>query len=134
MLLPGAMEQGDNFSVVVDREQLQLQLITAHHGVDKGAVTSGDLIVVNAEGKVAEKPLASGRASAETEMHLRMGVDQCDAGAVLHTHSINATWLSRNAMIHQPLGQQTILVLEGWEMMKASTGLDGRYQHACHQH
>ena len=106
---------GGNFSVVVDREPLQL--LMAPSGVDKGAVTSGDLIVVNAEGKVVK---GNGRASAETLMHLRI-VDQCGAGAVLHTHSINATWLSKTF-----LGQGS-LVLEGWEMMK---GLEGINTHA----
>ena len=86
-------------------------------GVDKGAVTSGDLIVVNGEGKVMK---GNGRASAETLMHLRI-VEQCGAGAVLHTHSINATWLSRRFL------DQGSLVLEGWEMLK---GLQGINTHA----
>lgn len=106
---------GGNFSVVVDREPLQL--LMAPSGVDKGAVTSGDLIVVNGEGKVMK---GKGRASAETLMHLRI-VEQCGAGAVLHTHSINATWLSRRFL------DQGSLVLEGWEMLK---GLQGINTHA----
>ena len=106
---------GGNFSVVVDREPLQL--LMAPSGVDKGAVTSGDLIVVNGEGKVMK---GNGRASAETLMHLRI-VEQCGAGAVLHTHSINATWLSRRFL------DQGSLVLEGWEMLK---GLQGINTHA----
>ena len=57
---------GGNFSVVVDREPLQL--LMAPSGVDKGAVTSGDLIVVNGEGKVMK---GKGRASAETLMQLK---------------------------------------------------------------
>ena len=106
---------GGNFSVVVDREPLQL--LMAPSGVDKGAVTSGDLIVVNGEGKVMK---GNGRASAETLMHLRI-VEQCGACAVLHTHSINATWLSRRFL------DQGSLVLEGWEMLK---GLQGINTHA----
>ena len=62
----------------------------------------------------------NGRASAETLMHLRI-VEQCGAGAVLHTHSINATWLSRRFL------DQGSLVLEGWEMLK---GLQGINTHA----
>ena len=106
---------GGNFSVVVDREPLRL--LMAPSGVDKGAVTSGDLIVVNAEGKVVK---GNGRASAETLMHLRI-VDQCGAGAVLHTHSMNATWLSRTFQ------ERGSLLLEGWEMLK---GLEGINTHA----
>ncbi|QNI72656.1 methylthioribulose 1-phosphate dehydratase [Synechococcus sp. NOUM97013] len=106
---------GGNFSVVVDREPLQL--LMAPSGVDKGTVTRGDLIVVNGEGKVMK---GNGRASAETLMHLRI-VEQCGAGAVLHTHSINATWLSRRFL------DQGSLVLEGWEMLK---GLQGINTHA----
>ena len=106
---------GGNFSVVTEREPLQL--LMAPSGVDKGAVTDSDLIVVNAAGDVVN---GNGRASAETLLHLRI-VDQCNAGAVLHTHSINATWLSRRFL------DQGCLVLEGWEMLK---GLEGVNTHA----
>ena len=106
---------GGNFSVVTER--VPLQLLMAPSGVDKGAVSCSDLIVVNAEGKVVK---GKGSASAETLMHLRI-VDQCGAGAVLHTHSINATWLSRTFL------DQGSLILEGWEMLK---GLEGINTHA----
>ena len=103
---------GGNFSVVTDREPLHL--LMAPSGVNKGNVSTSDLIAVNADGEVVK---GNGRASAETLMHLRI-VDQCGAGAVLHTHSVNATWLSRKFL------KQGSLCIEGWEMLKGLEGVD----------
>jgi len=107
---------GGNFSTVLTRQPLQL--LMAPSGVHKGEVQSEALIVVNADGTVAD---GAGRASAETLLHLAI-VRQTGAGAVLHTHSQAATLLS------QRLGQQwpAELMLEGLEMLK---GLEGVSSH-----
>ena len=102
---------GGNFSVVYEQEPLRL--LMAPSGVDKGTLEATDLIEVNAHGEVIG---GEGKASAETLMHLQI-IRQCSAGAVLHTHSINGTFLSRR---HQAEGH---LKLSGWEMLKGLAGI-----------
>ena len=103
---------GGNFSLVCNRNPLNL--LMAPSGVDKGSVEADDLIEVNASGTVI---LGQGKASAETLMHLQI-INQCAAGAVLHTHSHNGTLLSR---LHQRADH---LKLEGWEMLKGLAGIE----------
>jgi len=102
---------GGNFSVVANRDPLTL--LMAPSGVDKGRVTADALIEVNADGNVTK---GNGRASAETLMHLQI-VERCQCGAVLHTHSANATVLSRQAL------HRGCIELEGWEMLKGLRGI-----------
>jgi len=102
---------GGNFSLVLEREPLRL--LMAPSGVDKGRVKAEQLIQVNREVEVVH---GSGKASAETRLHLQI-IDDCHAGAVLHTHSLTATLLSRH---HQKLGG---IDLEGWEMLKGLAGV-----------
>lgn len=105
---------GGNFSVVVAHEPLRL--LMAPSGVDKGSVQPEDLIEVNSGGDVTR---GAGKASAETLLHLRI-IECCGAGAVLHTHSLSATLLSRTEL------QRGGVCLEGWEMLK---GLEGVRTH-----
>ena len=102
---------GGNFSVVVHRQPLRL--LMAPSGVDKGSVMAAELIEVNQNGLVVD---GEGRASAETLMHLRI-IDACAAGAVLHTHSLAGTLLSR---VQSDRGG---VHLEGWEMLKGIKGI-----------
>ena len=102
---------GGNFSVVVEQEPLRL--LMAPSGVDKGSVQAQDLIEVNRNGDVIR---GVGRASAETLLHLCI-IDCCGAGAVLHTHSLSATLLSRTEL------QRGSVCLEGWEMLKGLKGV-----------
>lgn len=90
-----------------------LQLLMAPSGVDKGQVPPGELIVVDERGEVLT---GEGKASAETALHLRI-VEATQAGAVLHTHSIPGTVLSRH------YEDKEGLVLEGWEMQKGLVGI-----------
>ena len=69
-----------------------LQLLMAPSGVDKGQVPADQLIVVDGQGKIST---GKGKASAETALHLRI-VKATQAGAVLHTHSVAGTVLSRH--------------------------------------
>ena len=105
---------GGNFSVRLERDPLKL--LMAPSGVDKGGVHAEQLIIVDANGSVIE---GNGRASAETKLHLCI-MSNVNAGAVLHTHSVAATVLSR---IHDREGS---IQLEGWEMLK---GLEGIKSH-----
>ena len=107
---------GGNFSVVLQHQPLEL--LMAPSGVDKGQVPADQLIVVDGEGKVLT---GKGKASAETGLHLRI-VEATQAGAVLHTHSVPGTVLSRH---YETTGG---IALEGWEMLK---GLVGIKTHAC---
>ena len=102
---------GGNFSVVVQRQPLRL--LMAPSGVDKGSVTAAELIEVDQNGQVVD---GEGRASAETLMHLRI-IDACAAGAVLHTHSLSGTLLSRTEL------DRGSVTLEGWEMLKGLKGV-----------
>ena len=79
----------------------------------EGSVHSDALIVVDGNGTVIT---GEGDASAETAIHLHL-ISALDAGAVLHTHSLTATVLSR---IHSASGS---IRLEGWEMLKGSKEL-----------
>ena len=102
---------GGNFSLVLQHQPLQL--LMAPSGVDKGQVTPGELIVVDERGEVLA---GEEKASAETALHLRI-VEATQAGAVLHTHSIPGTVLSRH------YEDKEALVLEGWEMQKGLVGI-----------
>lgn len=120
---------GGNFSCV--QQQDPLQLLMAPSGVDKGQVQPGDLIVVDASGRVIA---GEGKASAETALHLEI-VARCEAGAVLHTHSQAATLLSRWALAgngspgegNGPGHGDGVVRVEGLEMLK---GLEGISTHA----
>ena len=106
---------GGNFSVVLNRDPLRV--LMAPSGVDKGRMEVDDLIVVDDNQVILE---GSGRISAEADLHIPV-IRETGAGAVLHSHSIPATVMSR---IHQANGNIT---LEGWEMQK---GLEGVTTHA----
>jgi methylthioribulose-1-phosphate dehydratase len=107
---------GGNFSCVLQRNPLRL--LMAPSGVHKGAVAPEALIEVDDHGTVVR---GGGKASAETALHLAI-VEQCQAGAVLHTHSQAGTLLSQWAL---PQGH---LELKDLEMLK---GLSGITTHAC---
>ncbi len=104
-----------NYSVVVNRSPLQL-LVTAS-GKDKGHLNQTDFVIVDEFGQ----PTVDGqpKSSAETLLHC-LAASKCDAGSVLHTHSVWTTILSDHFFA---LGG---LRIEGFEMLK---GLDGFTTH-----
>jgi methylthioribulose-1-phosphate dehydratase len=104
-----------NFSAVLSRTPLRLAITAS--GVDKGSVSSTDIVNIDERGTVLA---GSGRPSAETALHLTV-VRVRGAGAVLHTHSIWSTLLS-DAI------EGSGIALEGYEMLK---GLEGV---ATHEH
>ena len=108
---------GGNFSVVVQKDPVLL--LMAPSGVDKGSLQPEQLLVVNEFQEVLD---GAGKASAETQLHLAI-IHKTGAGAVLHTHSVTGTVLSRR---HAKEGQ---IRLEGLEMLK---GLDGIHSHDAH--
>ena len=111
-----------NYSVVLSRDPLEL-LITAS-GKDKSALGRDDFVRVDADGRLLDG--GPGRkSSAETLLHCLIA-EQVPAfggqpvGAVLHTHSVWSTVLSRADL---PGGS---LRIDGFEMLK---GLEGVTTH-----
>ncbi|MBQ4797065.1 methylthioribulose-1-phosphate dehydratase, partial [Pectobacterium versatile] len=78
-------------------------------GKDKGSLSAQDFLLVD----IATNHVPSGRTpSAETGLHTLLYRLFPAVGAVLHTHSVNATVLSR-------VEKRAALVLEGYEMQKS---------------
>lgn len=108
-----ALGTSGNFSAVVSRDPLRLAITTS--GVDKGALSAGEIVEIDEQGKVAA---GTGRPSAEASIHVAIARVR-GAAAVLHTHSIWSTILS-------DASTQDGLAIEGYEMLK---GLDGVATH-----
>jgi len=102
---------GGNFSAVQSRSPLRL-LITPS-GVDKGRVAAEELLEIDVEGAVLS---GHGATSAETRLHLAI-VESRHAGAVLHTHSVWSTLLSRR------YAAEDEMTIEGYEMLKGLQGV-----------
>ncbi|MCX8959245.1 methylthioribulose 1-phosphate dehydratase [Erwinia psidii] len=99
---------GGNMSLRQDSEFCLL----SESGKDKGALTRDDFIQV----EIASNRVPSGRRpSAETGLHTLIYRLFPDAGAVLHTHTVNATVLSR-------VEKRAALELQGYEMQKTLAG------------
>jgi methylthioribulose-1-phosphate dehydratase len=97
-----------NFSARLDARRV---LITVS-GTHKGELDAEGFLVVDGEGAA----LTPGRKpSAETALHLQLYRRLADVGAVLHTHSLAATVLSRKS--------PGAVVLEGYEVLKALPGV-----------
>ena len=82
-------------------------------GKHKGQLAVEDLLAVDMNGRSLE---AGKRPSAETLLHTQLYRWKPEIGAVLHTHSVNATVLSRIS-----LGES--LVFADYELQKAFTGV-----------
>lgn len=99
---------GGNFSVRLGEESA---LITAS-GFHKGQLTPEQLLEVGLDGQPRTPEL---KPSAETLLHLRLYQLDPAIGAVLHTHSVASTVLSR-------LEPGPWLTLSGYEMQKSLSG------------
>ena len=101
---------GGNMSV---RQDAEYCLLSAS-GKDKGSLTHEDFIQV----EIATNCVPSGRKpSAETGLHTLIYRLFPQAGAVLHTHTVNSTVLSR-------VEKGNALLLSGYEMQKTLAGQD----------
>lgn len=98
-----------NFSARLDGECIAITVSGRH----KGELGIDDIMTADMQGKSLE---AGKRPSAETLLHTQIYQRFADVGAVLHTHSLNATLISR---LHD--GE---LVLEDYELLKAFEGID----------
>jgi len=100
-----------NYSSRVDWEHIAITVSGKH----KGQLTPADVMIVDLKGK----PVASNlRSSAETLLHTVIYEEKPEVGAVLHTHSVSATVVSRWYK------DQNALEFEGYELQKAFTGVD----------
>jgi len=99
---------GGNFSVRLAAEQA---LVTAS-GRHKGHLSEADLLSVDLNGRPLDSDL---KPSAETLLHTRLYALDADIGAVLHTHSIASTVLSR-------LETGDWFSMQGYEMQKSLAG------------
>ena len=99
---------GGNMSVRQDEHLCWL----SESGKDKGSLSEQDLLLV----ETANNHVPSGRTpSAETGLHTLIYRLYPTVGAILHTHSVNATVLSR-------VEKSEALVLQGYEMQKSLSG------------
>lgn len=83
-------------------------------GLDKGTLTSADLLKVDLAGAVVE---GQGKSSAETGLHSVIYRDRSAARAILHVHTI---W---NTLLSERFAVQGYLAIEGYELLKALSGV-----------
>lgn len=107
-----------NFSTVLSRDPLRVAISPS--GVDKGALTADEMLLIDERGAVVSNHVA--KPSDETLLHL-MIVSQRPAGAVLHTHSVWSTSLSN---LHAAEGG---FAIEGFEMLKGLAGVRTHQHH-----
>ena len=100
-----------NYSIVLQRDPMRL-LLTAS-GKDKGALGTGDFVVVDGNGKSLVP--GPGKPSAETGLHTLLA-ELPETGAVLHTHSVWGTLLSDRYGVAG-------FTIEGFEMLKGLEGI-----------
>jgi len=99
---------GGNMSVRIDGQTC----LVSESGQDKGSLEAGHFLTVNI---LSQRVDDQRRPSAETGLHTLIYRRYPTVGAILHTHSVNATVLSR-------VEPRDTLVLEGYEMQKSLTG------------
>lgn len=99
-----------NYSVRLDAQHLAITVSGRH----KGALRPEDVMVVDLTGSPVQ---TQARPSAETGLHTVLYERFPGVGAVLHTHSVNATVLSRLVPAGEPLR------LRDYELQKAFDGI-----------
>jgi methylthioribulose-1-phosphate dehydratase len=82
-------------------------------GKHKGQLCRDDVLATDLQGNSLEP---GKKPSAETLLHTQLYLWRADIGAVLHTHSVNATVLSRATHANE-------LVFEDYELQKAFSGI-----------
>lgn len=97
-----------NFSARLSDNTIAITVSGRH----KGRLHAGDIMVIDMEG---QPHLSTQRPSAEMPLHTALYRRFPEVGAVLHTHSLDATLLSRAI--------DSTLHLEGYELLKAFAGV-----------
>jgi methylthioribulose-1-phosphate dehydratase len=101
---------GGNYSIRLGEGAIAMTVSGAH----KGRLTQDDIMQVTRDGT----PLDGKKPSAETLLHCLIYQVDADAGAVLHTHSIAGTVLSR------ALAGADHIQLADYELLKIFPGVD----------
>ena len=101
-----------NYSSRLGDDALPLTVSGAH----KGELSGDDFLVVDGRGVVVETPREGAKPSAETGLHTQIYRLDPGVGAVLHSHSVISTVVSRHCA-------GDALVFEGYEMQKAFRGI-----------
>lgn len=83
-------------------------------GSHKGRLTLEDIMRVSADGRALDEK----KPSAETLLHCLVYEIDPGAGAILHTHSVAGTVLSR------ALGDEEAILFSGYELLKIFPGVD----------
>ncbi|AKP72695.1 Methylthioribulose-1-phosphate dehydratase [Piscirickettsia salmonis] len=104
---------GGNFSA-----RLADGVVVTASGYDKGCLTEASFCQFDLEGN---QFTGAGKPSAETALHLAIYQLDAHAKAVLHTHSIAATTLSRYIAESQ-------LAIHGYEMQKSLAGIQSHLE------
>ncbi|MGQ7274939.1 methylthioribulose 1-phosphate dehydratase [Marinobacter sp. V034] len=99
-----------NYSARLDGHHIAITVSGRH----KGQLAAGDIMVVDYAGCPVQ---SDARSSAETLLHTVLYEQFPDVGVVLHTHSVNATVLSRM------LSGKEQLTLQDYELQKAFPGV-----------
>ena len=101
-----------NYSLRISIDEFLMTVSGAH----KGELRPQDFLVVNSVGEVVEAPNPGDRPSAETGLHTQLYSLDSECGAVLHSHSVLSTVVSRNTEGNE-------IVFSGYEMQKAFRGV-----------
>ena len=92
-------------------------ILISPSGLDKGLMTTADLLQTDLEGRVADP---ARKPSAETALHVVIYRARPEMAAILHVHSI---W---NTLLSGRFAEQGHVPLDGYELLK---GLDGVTTH-----
>ena len=100
-----------NFSV---RDAAAGRILISPSGLDKGQMTTVDLLETDMEGRVMN---SGGKPSAETSLHAVVYRDRPEMGAILHVHTI---W---NTLLSARFAELGHVPLEGYELLKGLAGV-----------
>ena len=100
-----------NFSV---RDRVEGRMLISPSGLDKGLMTTADLLMTDLEGRAAD---SAKKPSAETGLHVVIYRLRPDAGAILHVHSI---W---NTLLSGRFAELGYVPLKGYELLKGLSGV-----------
>jgi methylthioribulose-1-phosphate dehydratase len=100
-----------NFSV---RDRAAGTMLISPSGLDKGRMTTADLLATDMEGCAVDN---ARKPSAETALHVVIYRSRPDAQAILHVHSI---W---NTLLSGRFAELGYVPLEGYELLKGLSGV-----------
>lgn len=105
-----------NYSARIDDKYAAITV----SGYPKGRLDMDGIMAVDMDGRATD----TRKPSAETLLHTMIYTLKPEAGAVLHTHSVNAVVLSR-------LMKKSKLKLEDYELLKAFPGIETHESSVC---